>query len=134
MAETMVVGVIDKLVQLLNEEDKWFKGVGGELQIVKLDLEFIRRFVKDGEARSQSEGVKAWVKQVSGVAQHIDNVMDKYLLQVVARRRHHHHHSGGFVSFLRKTSYFIKSLKSGPGQYSLGDSKDQGVIGENQDY
>ena len=89
MAETVVSSLIARLVPLLTQEAKLLRGIHGEVADIKDELDSIQSFLKDADARaaaeedmSESESVKAWVKQVTKVAFRIDVAIDQYLLQV----------------------------------------------------
>ena len=110
MAETVVAPVIDRLVQLLITEAKLLKGVNRDVESLKDELESIKSFLKDAEARSEIErnndGVKTWVKKVSDEANSIEDVIDEYLRHVTPSRRR-----SGFLNFLKKIGCLIKRLK-----------------------
>ena len=112
MAETVVSSLIDRLVPFLTQEAKLLRGIHGEVADIKDELDSIRSFLKDADARAaaeedMSEGVKTWVKHVREVAFHIDVAIDQYLLHVAV----HDPHRRGLNGFLQKTTHFLKSLK-----------------------
>ncbi|GMN63456.1 hypothetical protein TIFTF001_032532 [Ficus carica] len=111
MAEIVVGPVIDKLIDLLIEEGKLFKGVHKEVKSLTDELESIKCFLKDAESRSGKgdvkDGVKIWVKQVRDEANHIEDVIDEYLRHVAPRR-----HESGFVGFLQKIHGSVKQIKA----------------------
>ncbi|GMN63455.1 hypothetical protein TIFTF001_032533 [Ficus carica] len=108
MAEIVVGSVIDKLVDLLLDEARLFKGVHKEVESITDELESIKCFLKDAESRSGKgdvkDGVKIWVKQVRDEANHIENVIDEYLRQVAPRC-----HESGFLQNIRRS---VKQLKA----------------------
>ena len=111
MAETIVALVIDRLVQLLLEEENLFKRGHRDMESVKDELESIKCFLKDIEARSDKEdihnGAKTWVKQVRDKANHVEDIINEYIRHVVPR-----HHQSGFFSFPKKIDSLIKQLKA----------------------
>ena len=72
MAETAVNFVTDKLIPLLIEEVKLQRGVHGQVQLIKQELETIQSFLRDADAKAEREEtnsvLKNWVKQVRKVA------------------------------------------------------------------
>ena len=111
MAETVLTPIIDKLLQLLINEAKLFKGVHGEITNLKDELDIIQSFLKDADSRSKrgdmDSAVKIWMKQVGELADRIEDAIDEYLHHVAQRR----HHQRGFIGFIRKTGLLIKALK-----------------------
>ncbi|KAK9291926.1 hypothetical protein L1049_019878 [Liquidambar formosana] len=110
MAETAVSLVVDKLVPLLAKEVKLLKGVRKDVEDIKNELDSIRSFLKDADARAENgdtnESLKTWVKQVREIAYHIEDVVDEYMLRVASRR-----HRQGFIGFLYKVARLLKKLK-----------------------
>lgn len=110
MTETAVTLAIDKLFQLLVQEANLLRGVHKEIVSIRDELESIKCFLKDAEARTEkgdlNDGVKTWVKQVREAAYHIEDVIDEYILHIAQ-----HRHEKGFVAFLHKISSLLKNLK-----------------------
>jgi disease resistance protein RPM1 len=111
MAEIAVTFLFDKLAQLLVQEAKLLNSVHREVVVIGDELESIKCFLKDVDARAEKggdlhEGMKVWVKQVREAAFHIEDVIDEYILHV-AQHRHQH----GFVAFLHKIGCLLKQLK-----------------------
>ena len=83
MAETVLTPIIDKLLQLLINEAKLFKGVHGEITNLKDELDIIQSFLKDADSRSKrgdmDSAVKIWMKQVRELADRIEDAIDEYL-------------------------------------------------------
>ncbi|PON65811.1 NB-ARC domain, LRR domain containing protein [Trema orientale] len=111
MAETVLTPVIDKLLQLLINEAKLFKGVHGEITSLKDELDIIQSFLKDGDSMpdrgNMDSAVKIWMKQVRELADRIEDTIDEYLHHVAQRR----HHRRGFIGFIRKAGFLLKALK-----------------------
>ncbi|KAL5999796.1 hypothetical protein ACLOJK_038082 [Asimina triloba] len=65
MAESAVSFLIEYLGPLLVDEAKLLKGVRGEACRIRDELESMRSFLKDADAREDSnESIKTWVRQV----------------------------------------------------------------------
>ena len=111
MEETFLTPVIDKLVELVFEEAKLFKGVHKEVKSLKDELEIIQPLIKDAQTKSErgemSEATKAWMRQLREEADRIENVIDEYLYHA----QQHHRRSSGFVGCFCKTGHFIKALR-----------------------
>ncbi|GAY47139.1 hypothetical protein CUMW_102360, partial [Citrus unshiu] len=89
MAEAAVNLVIETLGSLLVQEINLLGSTKQEVQSIKNELESIRSFLKDADAREaaeeeegeSNEGVKTWVKQVREEAFRIEDVIDEYILK-----------------------------------------------------
>ncbi|XP_077236604.1 disease resistance protein RPM1-like [Tasmannia lanceolata] len=104
-SEGVVSSLINKLESLLREEAKLLSGVGSEVRRIKDELESIKAFLKDADARAENEeGVKIWVKQVRDVSYDIEEVLDEFVLRLAPPHEH------GCVGFLCKCAHFIKNL------------------------
>jgi disease resistance protein RPM1 len=110
MTETAVTLVINKLFQLLVQEASLLSGVHREIVGIRDELESIKCFLKDAEARTEKgdvhDGLKTWVKQVREAAYHIEDVIDEYVLHIAQQR-----HEEGFAAFLHKIGSLLKKLK-----------------------
>ncbi|XP_059436414.1 disease resistance protein RPM1-like [Corylus avellana] len=106
MTETVVILVIDKLVQLIVHESKLLKGVHQEVVDIRDELESIQCFLKDANKGNLQDGVKMWVKQVREAAYHIEDVIDEYVLQVAQ-----HRHQQSLIGFLHKIGHILTKLK-----------------------
>ena len=112
MAETVLASLIDRLVPLVTHEAILLRGIHGEVDDIKDELESIQSFIKDADARAAaeedtSEGVKTWVKQVREVAFRIDVAIDRYLLHVAQHGPYRH----GITGFVHKKTHSLKTLK-----------------------
>ncbi|XP_059440264.1 disease resistance protein RPM1-like [Corylus avellana] len=106
MTETVVILVIDKLVQLIVHESKLLKGVHQEVVDIRDELESIQCFLKDADKGNLQDGIKMWVKQVREAAYHIEDVIDEYVLQVAQ-----HRHQQSLIGFLHKIGHILTKLK-----------------------
>ncbi|KAF8393973.1 hypothetical protein HHK36_020175 [Tetracentron sinense] len=102
MAETAVTFVLDRFYFLL------LKGVQGEIEYIKDELQSIRGFLRDADARVESEeAVKAWADQVRNIAYDIEDILDEFTLYLEPPHQRH-----GFVASLHNTAHFFKHLRS----------------------
>ncbi|KAM1126602.1 hypothetical protein ACFX2B_041265 [Malus domestica] len=114
MAEQIVCFVIDKLIQLLiTTEANLSRDVRKEVNFIKDELESIRSFLKDADAKAAADGettndsVKTWVNQVRDAAFSIEDVIDEYLLRITR-----HHQDPGFIRFFHKIIRLAKKTRS----------------------
>ncbi|KAJ4725395.1 Disease resistance protein [Melia azedarach] len=116
MAESVVSFVLNNLKSLLEEEYKLLTSVEQEVNEIISELEIIKSFLKDADARAAAaeeeeegkgnEGVKTWVKQVREQAYRIEDVIDEYILNLS-----HLPDCSGSLGFLQKVPRYIKKLK-----------------------
>ncbi|KAB2596576.1 disease resistance protein RPM1-like [Pyrus ussuriensis x Pyrus communis] len=123
MAEQIVCFVIDKLIQLLiTTEANLSRDVHKEVGFIKDELESIRAFLKDADAKAAADGettndgVKTWVNQVRDAAFYIEDVIDEYLLRITR-----HHQDPGFIRFFHKIIWLAKKTRSQDGIVSKVD-------------
>ena len=111
MAESAVSLVIENLVPLLVQKVKLLKGIHDEVESIRGELEFIRSFLKDADARAEREDMnnaaKTWVKLVREQAYHIEDVIDKYILHFSKKS----HEQRLYFHFLQKVFHFTINLK-----------------------
>nr|XP_023894898.1 disease resistance protein RPM1-like [Quercus suber] len=111
MAESAVSLAIEYLVPLLVQEARLLKGIHDEVASIKGELEFIRSFLNDADARAEKEDmsnvVKTWVKQLREEAFHIEDVIDEYILHF-AKQTHRQRRS---ICFLPNVFHFTMKLK-----------------------
>ncbi|KAF8402083.1 hypothetical protein HHK36_013035 [Tetracentron sinense] len=107
MAESAVIFLLDRLLLLPKEEVQLLRGVRREVEYIRDELQSIRGFLKDANAREESEeSVKVWVEQVRDVAYEIEDVLDEFTLRLATPHQRH-----GFVASLYKTVHFVKHLR-----------------------
>ncbi|XP_042475259.1 disease resistance protein RPM1-like [Macadamia integrifolia] len=105
MAEVAVSSVISQLYLLLNQEANFLKGIQGEIEFINDELESMQSFLKDADARGESDdSVKTWVKQVRKVAHDIEDVIDEFMILSASRPQH------GMVGLIRRFAFSIKNL------------------------
>ncbi|PSS10034.1 Disease resistance protein [Actinidia chinensis var. chinensis] len=108
MAMIAVNVVLEKLATLLAEEAQLLGGVRWRIGELRDDLESMRSFLQDAEARSTSDqGVRTWVKQVRDVACDTEDVIEKFLLRLPPTS-----HGHGFFRSLRKGYHFLRHLRT----------------------
>ena len=115
MAETAVGLVRDKFIPLLTEEAYLLRGIHKEVEVIKCDLDFLQAFLKDADARAQtnqrinnSHGDKAWVEKLRREAFEVEDVIDEYTRLMTQIQRPHKHR---FISFLRRSACLVVKLK-----------------------
>ncbi|XP_043688385.1 disease resistance protein RPM1-like [Telopea speciosissima] len=107
MAMPAVSFLVDKLGNLLVDEAKILRGIRTDVRDLMDELESIRAFLKDADARGETdEGVKIWVKQVRDVAYEIEDAVDDFMLRI------HHQQKPGFIGYLCKIVRLSKEWKS----------------------
>jgi len=113
MAETTVSFVLEKLCNLAEKEATLLTGVHGDFQEIKDELESIKAFLKDADARAadegeggSAEGVKTWVKQLREASFRIEDVIDCYSMYLVQRENY-----SGCIAPIKKIAQVIKTMK-----------------------
>ncbi|CAL5421392.1 unnamed protein product [Camellia sinensis] len=107
MAMMAVKVVLEKLGSLLAEEAQFLGGVGNGVAELRDDLESMRSFLQDAEARSESDkGVKTWVKQVRDVAYNTEDILEEFLLRLSPPQ------GSGFFHFLHKGYHHLRQLRA----------------------
>ncbi|KAM4081837.1 hypothetical protein ACJW30_11G123000 [Castanea mollissima] len=111
MAESAVSLVIENLVPLLVQKVKLLKGIHDKVESIIVELEFIRSFLKDADARAEKEDMnnvaKTWVKLVREKAYHLEDAIDKYILHFAKKS----HERRRYFHFLQKVFHFTINLK-----------------------
>ncbi|XP_078149231.1 disease resistance protein RPP13-like [Carex rostrata] len=88
MAETVVNLVLGKMADVVVQEALFLYGVRDKVERVQRDLKWIQSFLKDADAkRHKDERVKQWVNEVQEVGYLIEDVLDKFLVEVGGGRR-----------------------------------------------
>ncbi|KAJ4819913.1 Disease resistance family protein [Rhynchospora pubera] len=83
MAEVIVHLVLKKLAEAAVKETLRLYGAGGKLESLKDELDFIRAFLKDAEAKQNLDHtVKTWVSKVQEQAYRIEDVIDTFMADV----------------------------------------------------
>ncbi|KAL7171413.1 hypothetical protein ACSBR2_036129 [Camellia fascicularis] len=107
MAMMAVKVVIEKLGSLLAAEAQFLGGVGRAVTALREDLESMRSFLQDAEARSESDkGVQTWVKQVRDVSYDTEDILEEFLLRLAPPE------GSGFNHSLRKGYHQLRQLRA----------------------
>ncbi|KAL7171415.1 hypothetical protein ACSBR2_036131 [Camellia fascicularis] len=107
MAMMAVKVVLEKLGSLIAEEAQFLGGVGNGVAELRDDLESMRSFLQDAEARSESDkGVQTWVKQVRDVAYNTKDILEEFLHRLSPPQ------GDGFFQFLRKGYHHLRQLRA----------------------
>ncbi|KAL5999814.1 hypothetical protein ACLOJK_038100 [Asimina triloba] len=108
MAESAVSFLLEYLGPLLVQEVKLLKGVRGEARWIRDELESMRCFLRDADAREgSSESIKNWVRQVKAAAYETEDILDEFIIQIGQ-----YHDARGVYGILSKVAYSIKQLKA----------------------
>ncbi|KAL5999810.1 hypothetical protein ACLOJK_038096 [Asimina triloba] len=100
--------LLEYLGPLLGQEVKLLKGVRGEARRIRDELECMRCFLRDADAREgNSESIKNWVSQVRAAANETEDILDEFIIQIGQ-----YHDARGVYGILRKVAYSIKQLKA----------------------
>ncbi|KAM1471369.1 hypothetical protein FF1_041780 [Malus domestica] len=115
MAESVVCFVINKLISLLiTTEAKLSRNVRAEIGFIRDELQSIRSFLRDADAKAAgdtaNDSVKTWVNQVREAAFYIEDVVVEYLLHITR-----HHQDRGFIRFFNKIIRLAKRMRSHDG-------------------
>lgn len=117
MAEAAVCLVLDKLIHLLLSKVKVLRGIDKEVADIRDELESIRSFLKDADAKAaliteedidDGNGIRTWVKQVREAAYHVEDVIDIHMLQW---GQTHHRERGIFIALLYQIAFLVRKLK-----------------------
>lgn len=134
MAEFTVKFAIETLANLLVQETKLLRSVKKEVASIKKELEIIRSFLRDTDARAAAEEAaesnggltSTWVKQVREEAYHIEDVLNEYIHN---QAKHHEHDGKCLKNFLCKMCCFIDELKVHHGiSYEIRYTKKSGKL------
>ncbi|KAF8394135.1 hypothetical protein HHK36_020341 [Tetracentron sinense] len=106
MTEIAVTFALDRLVPLLKQEVNLLRGVKQEVEYIRDELQSIQGFLRDADAREESQEVKVWVKQVRDIVYDIEDTLDEFMLRLTQQCLWH-----GFLGFLYKTVNFVTCLK-----------------------
>jgi Rx N-terminal domain len=83
MAEAAVSYVLGRIGEAAYQEALRLYGLGEKIEWAKRELEWVSAFLKDAEAKQHKDArTKQWVKDVREVAYKIEDVLDKFLLEV----------------------------------------------------
>ncbi|KAA8533109.1 hypothetical protein F0562_033358 [Nyssa sinensis] len=107
MAMIAVQMVLEKLTTMLAEEAQLLGGIRNGVDELRDDLESMKSFLQDAEARSETnQGIRTWVKQVTDAAYDTEDVLEVFLLLLSPPR------GVGFFHSFREAYHFIKQLRT----------------------
>ncbi|KAA8533114.1 hypothetical protein F0562_033353 [Nyssa sinensis] len=99
--------VLEKLTTMLAEEAQLLGGIRNGVDELCDDLESMKSFLQDAEARSETnQGIRTWVKQVTDAAYDTEDVLEVFLLRLSPPR------GSTFFHSFRKSYHFIKQLRT----------------------
>nr|XP_029122189.1 disease resistance protein RPM1-like [Elaeis guineensis] len=104
MAGSALQFALQKLDSLLVKEQQLLRGVDTGVKDIRDELECIKSFLREADAREDGHGMRTWVNQVREIAYDIEDVLDEFMIHF--NRPHGH----GFVGFLRRGVRYIKNL------------------------
>lgn len=80
MADGAINFLLDKLTNVLLQQAALLGDARDEIEEVKLELEFMRSFIRDAERRKErSELVETWVRQVREVSNQVEDIIDEFV-------------------------------------------------------
>ncbi|KAM3265252.1 hypothetical protein P3L10_002246 [Capsicum annuum] len=107
MADSAVIFVLEKIINLLAEEVILLQGVKSDIQYIKDELERMIAFLGVADAFEEGDAeVKVWVRQVRDVANDIEDVINESMLLS------YDHHFHGSCCFIAKSFFSIRNIKS----------------------
>ncbi|KAJ0988245.1 hypothetical protein J5N97_006601 [Dioscorea zingiberensis] len=96
MAESSVSFLISKMDYVLTKEARLLRGVRREVQDIRDELESMRAFLREADAREQRDlGLKSWIKQVREVAFDVEDILDEFEVRIAEPRKR------GIASFFK---------------------------------
>ncbi|XP_044495447.1 putative disease resistance RPP13-like protein 3 [Mangifera indica] len=83
MVDAVVSFVVQRVGEYLKNEAVFLRGVRGEVESVKKELEWMNCFIKDAEEKQvDSPLIKQWVSDIREIAYDFEDVLDEFTLQV----------------------------------------------------
>ncbi|CAL9238158.1 unnamed protein product [Arabidopsis halleri] len=106
MAETLLYFGVQKLWDLLVRESDRFKGVDEQLTELKSNLNLLRSFLKDADAKKHaSETVRNFVEEIKEISFDAEDIIETFLLKEELRK------TSGIKMCMRRLSCFIVDRK-----------------------
>ncbi|KAF8017622.1 hypothetical protein BT93_H2728 [Corymbia citriodora subsp. variegata] len=104
MAESAVSFLIEKLALFIDKEGNLWKGVCGEIELIRDEFERMKAFLERAESSEDDDPeLKVWVKQVRDVAYDVEDILDEFTLNLARD------HGDGY---LHKIKLSINNLKA----------------------
>nr|GLL30057.1 putative disease resistance RPP13-like protein 1 [Ipomoea trifida] len=89
MADALISGVVEQLINILNHQAQDLKrvlGVKKEIKNLSSKLEKIREVLDDAEKRSFKEtGIKLWIENIQDFSYQVDDVLDEWRTRTLAK-------------------------------------------------
>ncbi|KAF7849204.1 hypothetical protein BT93_L1084 [Corymbia citriodora subsp. variegata] len=83
MAESAVSFLIEKLALFIEKEGNLWKGVYGEIELIRDEFERMKAFLERAESSEDDDPeLKVWVKQVRDVAYDVEDTLDEFTLNL----------------------------------------------------
>ncbi|GAA0174944.1 antimicrobial response protein [Lithospermum erythrorhizon] len=83
MAESVVCYVVERLSSLLVEEAQFLSRVRGEVEKIQGELERMRCFLKDADARQNEKlTIRNWVGEIRELAHNTEDVLEMYAFKI----------------------------------------------------
>ncbi|KAK3430764.1 hypothetical protein EUGRSUZ_E02372 [Eucalyptus grandis] len=106
MTESAVSSLLEKLAMFVEKEMNLWKGVSGEIELIRDEFERMKAFLERAESlKDDHPDLKVWVKQVRDVAYDVDDILDEFMLNLGRD------HGDGVMKYLHKIKLSIKNLK-----------------------
>nr|GMC88511.1 putative disease resistance protein RGA3 [Ipomoea batatas]GME03108.1 putative disease resistance protein RGA3 [Ipomoea batatas] len=90
MADALISGVVEQLINILNHQAQELKrvlGVKKDIKNLSSKLEKIREVLDDAEKRSFKEtGIKLWIENIQDFSYQVDDVLDEWRTRTLASR------------------------------------------------
>jgi len=84
-AVTLIALLAEKLLKLVNDEGRIFRGVHSDVKHIVNLLNQIKPLTKNAEEKVLIEGVKHWMNELRKVVFRMEDVVDLYLFKVAKR-------------------------------------------------
>uniref|UniRef100_F6I1F8 Disease resistance protein n=1 Tax=Vitis vinifera TaxID=29760 RepID=F6I1F8_VITVI len=83
MAESIVTVFLEKLTDLLSQEAFLLSRVEEQVNLLSIDLEWMRQFLKDADAKRRYDPrIKLWVSQIRDVTYDAEDVIDRFMFEM----------------------------------------------------
>ncbi|XXG48875.1 hypothetical protein AAC387_Pa02g3203 [Persea americana] len=86
MAESAVKFLLQTLACLMRQEASLLQGLRRNINEIQHELQSMRSFLKDADRRKRSDdedGVRTWVDQVREATNQVEDIIDRYMWQIV---------------------------------------------------
>ncbi|TXG62279.1 hypothetical protein EZV62_013642 [Acer yangbiense] len=102
MDESVITYATQRLTEVLVKKAKFLKGVRGEVEWLRDELQHMHVFLKDADSKQEEDPlVRNWVDEIRNATYDAEDIVDIFLLKIESRRR---------KSFVKRYSTFPKEL------------------------